>query len=181
MLASLARTTRRPTRVALLVFLASTALTGVLLPAPATAADTWYASVRSACPGNGPSTMVCYHRRVRALAHVVKLRRNRRLDRSAALKATRIVRCRQHRHNPCGDAWVRPFYTARYVAAGGSAVVGENLAWGWSTAWTAFDALMHSPSHRANILDPDFRDVGVRVTARSPWGRLWVIHYGRRG
>jgi uncharacterized protein YkwD len=76
---------------------------------------------------------------------------------------------------------VRPFYTARYVAADGSAIVGENLAWGWSTAWIAFDALMHSPSHRANILDTDFRDVGVHVTRRSPWGPLWVIHYGRRG
>jgi uncharacterized protein YkwD len=172
---------RRPKRLALLTLVALAALAPALLPVRATAADSWYASVRSACPGNGPSTMVCYHRQTRALAHVSKLRRNGRLDRSTALKATRIVRCRQHRHNPCGDEWVRPFYTARYVAADGSAIVGENLAWGWSTAWMAFDALMHSPSHRANILDTDFRDVGVHVTRRSPWGPLWVIHYGRRG
>jgi uncharacterized protein YkwD len=151
------------------------------IPASASAAPSWYASARTACRGNGPATMVCFHRRTRALAHVVRLRRNRRLDRSASLKATRIVRCRQLRHDPCGEPWFRVFYAARYLPPGGSAVVGENLAWGFRSAWTAFDALMHSPAHRANILDPAFRDVGVRLTRRSPWGRLWVIDYGRRG
>jgi uncharacterized protein YkwD len=166
------RTSRRPTLVA---FVALAAAAG-LAPQQA-AAETWYSSVRTACRGDA-NLMLCYHRRTRALAHLPRLRSSRPLARSAALKASRIVRCRQHRHTPCGDPWVRPFYSAGYVRPYEGAVVGENLAWGWSNAWTAFDALMHSPPHRANILDTDFRDVGVRFVKRSPWGPLWVIHYG---
>jgi uncharacterized protein YkwD len=181
------RTSRRsklPAVLLLLVFLAFAAAIalapGPAAPQPAAAADGWYASVRTACRGNA-NVMLCYHSRTRALAGLPKLRPSRILERSAALKAARIVRCKQHRHSPCGDAWVRPFYAAGYVPTRGRTVVGENLAWGWSSPWEAFDALMHSPTHRANILDPDFRDVGVRVVRRSPWGPLYVLHYGRRG
>jgi uncharacterized protein YkwD len=169
----------RPLRT-VLVLAAVAVLAPALQPDRAAAAGDWYASARTACRGKA-NVMLCYHSRTRALAGLPKLRRSRVLQHSAALKAARIVRCRQHRHSPCGDAWVRPFYSAGYVPIHGRTVVGENLAWGWSTPWEAFDALMHSPSHRANILDIDFRDVGVRVVQRSPWGPLYVLHYGRRG
>jgi len=43
----------------------------------------------------------------------------------------------------------------------------------------AFAALMRSPAHRANILDPRFADIGIDRRL-SRWGVLWVIHYGRR-
>jgi uncharacterized protein YkwD len=123
--------------------------------------------------------MLCYHDRTRALAHLPALHRSDGLFGSAGLKAARIMRCGEHRHDPCGDDWVHPFYSAGYLPAS-SWVVGENLAWGWSDAWEAFDGLMHSPSHRANILNPQFRDFGVRLVRRSQWGMLWVLHYGAR-
>jgi uncharacterized protein YkwD len=43
-------------------------------------------------------------------------------------------------------------------------VVGENLAWGAGVEETAASAVarwMASPPHRANILDPDYRFVGI--------------------
>ena len=43
----------------------------------------------------------------------------------------------------------------RYKAA------GENLAFGYSQAGDLVRAWMNSPSHRANILDPDFNFIGI--------------------
>lgn len=40
---------------------------------------------------------------------------------------------------------------------------GENLAVNFTSARQAHDALMASPSHRANILNPAFREVGIAV------------------
>jgi uncharacterized protein YkwD len=38
---------------------------------------------------------------------------------------------------------------------------GENLAIGYGTAQTVFDAWMASPGHKANILRPEFRSMGI--------------------
>ncbi len=70
-----------------------------------------------------------------------------------------------------------------------SNVPSELSPWRWSTwgenvGYTTADlaelqrAFMNSPDHRANILDPDFRKVGIGVVRRD--GYLWVtvIFYG---
>jgi uncharacterized protein YkwD len=137
-----------------------------------------YASVQVACAGNGQK-MRCYHRETRRRAGLPLLRDNRRLDRAALLKKKRIVRCRRITHEPCGEPFERPFRLAGYLPWPGSWIVGENLAWGWDTPWAAFQALMRSPTHRANILRRAFRELGV-WQRRSPWGRFWVLEYGHR-
>lgn len=43
------------------------------------------------------------------------------------------------------------------------AIAGENLAMGFSSAEGVVDAWMDSPSHRANLLNPDYQDIGVGV------------------
>src|SRR3990172_67297 len=40
---------------------------------------------------------------------------------------------------------------------------GENLAIDFEDSNTVFAAWMNSPSHRANILDPDFNEIGIAV------------------
>jgi hypothetical protein len=42
-------------------------------------------------------------------------------------------------------------------------LVGENLAMDFSTAKSAHDALMQSPSHRKNILNGTYREVGLAI------------------
>jgi len=42
-------------------------------------------------------------------------------------------------------------------------VAGENLALGYSTAEGVVNAWMNSPTHRANILNPEYGDIGVGV------------------
>lgn len=55
--------------------------------------------------------------------------------------------------------------------------VGENVGRGPSVE-TVHDALWASPSHRANLLDPAFTQVGIAVESRD--GHLWVTQVFRR-
>lgn len=58
--------------------------------------------------------------------------------------------------------------------------VGENVAYGFSTARSVHRAWMNSPGHRANILNRTYRRVGVGV-ARSDGGSLYyAVVFGRR-
>lgn len=51
------------------------------------------------------------------------------------------------------------------------AYAGENLALGWQTAESQQLAWMNSPTHRANILNPIYQDVGVSVVEVNLEGR----------
>ncbi|WP_371502356.1 CAP domain-containing protein [Kitasatospora sp. NBC_00374] len=48
---------------------------------------------------------------------------------------------------------------------------GENIAYGQADPAAVMDAWMHSPGHRANILNCDFKDIGIGVNfgAKGPW------------
>jgi uncharacterized protein YkwD len=64
--------------------------------------------------------------------------------------------------------------------------VGENIAYGTgslSTPQSIVKAWMRSPGHRANILDPSFREIGLGVSLGSPDGpdgATYVHDFGRR-
>lgn len=52
-------------------------------------------------------------------------------------------------------------------------VAGENLAWGTSgvaSAGQIVGSWMQSEGHRANILEPDYRQIGIGVAAGTPTG-----------
>jgi hypothetical protein len=66
----------------------------------------------------------------------------------------------------------------RIAAAGYTGrTLGENLAKGFSTPAAAMQALFNSPGHRANIMNPSFREIGVGI-AGSGTGKVWCITYG---
>lgn len=50
---------------------------------------------------------------------------------------------------------------------------GENLA-GAPTVGIAHQNLMNSPGHRANILNPNFKEIGIGVVSGSPYGKIFV-------
>ena len=76
---------------------------------------------------------------------------------------------------------------ARRAGYGGF-TLGEDIGWGTEELGTPaaiVDAWMHSPPHRAVILHPRFRDIGVGVNLgipedRSGPGAVYVIDLGRR-
>lgn len=87
------------------------------------------------------------------------LKSNEDLDRAAALKSKDMLNRGYFDHYAFGlTPW--DFITNagyKYLYA------GENLAMDFDTAEGMVNAWMVSPSHRANILNPDYQDMGVGV------------------
>jgi uncharacterized protein YkwD len=63
-----------------------------------------------------------------------------------------------------------------YAAAG----AGENLAAGQTAIEDTLQAWIASPSHCANLMQPEYRDVGLACVQRrgSRYERFWVAHFG---
>jgi len=59
---------------------------------------------------------------------------------------------------------------------------GENIAAAQPTPEDVIDTWMASPGHRANILNPNFCDIGVgyAYVASSTYGHYWTQNFGRR-
>jgi uncharacterized protein YkwD len=62
--------------------------------------------------------------------------------------------------------------------------VGENIAAGYTTPQDVMNGWMHSPGHRANILNCRFRDIGIGVVSLAPdaaplqYGWYWTQNFG---
>lgn len=80
---------------------------------------------------------------------------------------------------PGEPAWVQRIIYAGYV---NYAVLGENIAVGYPTASEAVQAWMNSPDHRANMLNPDFREAGggYADAPSSGYHHYWTMDYGAR-
>lgn len=70
---------------------------------------------------------------------------------------------------PNGKAW----YTVNSNIQG-----GENLAFGFDDAESATEAWMNSPTHRDNILYPDFEKVAISVYETDDGTCYWAQEFG---
>jgi len=124
--------------------------------------------------------MLCLMNHVRARAGLAALRPNQCLHRVASRHAHDMVNRRYFAHTtPNGWDPGRRARASGYVPRFASWIVGENIAWGVAGAATAgwvFNAWMHSPPHRHNILDRHFRDVGIGVAPGVPVRGFGGIH-----
>jgi uncharacterized protein YkwD len=59
--------------------------------------------------------------------------------------------------------------------------LGENVAMGYSTVDTVMAAWMASTGHRANILNPAYRDVGLAESFASDGTPYWTQDFGVGG
>jgi uncharacterized protein YkwD len=94
--------------------------------------------------------------RVRAQYGLGGLTADRRLQRAARSHSREMLGANVFAHGAFGSRMVR-FDVAGHIA-------GENLAWGTGTLATArgiVAAWLASPEHRANLLRPSFKRVGV--------------------
>jgi uncharacterized protein YkwD len=105
------------------------------------------------------------------------------LNRSSLLKADAVRRC-GFSHTPCGMSFSGTFARAGYLPARRFA---ENLAWGQGDLGSPVRTLaawLRSPPHRANLLGPRWRDLGIAVESGQMFGRsgvsLWVLQLGQR-
>ena len=75
-----------------------------------------------------------------------------------------------------------------YIPDSGDWVIGENLAWGngaLSTPNAIVNGWMNSPGHKANILAPDYKDIGLSTAQGSPspsvsGGTVYVNDFGAK-
>jgi uncharacterized protein YkwD len=119
------------------------------------------------------AAILCLVNAERATAGLVPVERAGALEVSAQRHAADMVARRYFAHvSPAGGTVDKRARRAGYLTAPCWAL-GENLGWA-PPAVASADALvaawMASPKHRAVILDPEFRDIGIGVTTRAPTG-----------
>ena len=92
---------------------------------------------------------------------------------SASLETTSVVRANEittkfSHTRPDGSDWYTVNADLQY---------GENLAEGYNTADDVVNAWMASPTHKANILKPDFNTCAISTTTQN--GRTyWAQEFG---
>jgi uncharacterized protein YkwD len=57
--------------------------------------------------------------------------------------------------------------------------VGENVAAGQTTVASVMTAWMNSPGHRKNILNGNYKHIGVGITRGSNGVYYWCVVFGR--
>jgi uncharacterized protein YkwD len=112
---------------------------------------------------------LCLLNRERTSRGIRKLHDNARLDLASRRHANDMSRRNYFEH---GD-FVGRIKSARYLKGARGYTLGENIAWGsWDYATPAniVDGWMHSPGHRANILNSGFHEIGLGIARGAPVG-----------
>jgi len=102
----------------------------------------------------------------RAAAGLLALSWNDTLAESAGIRATEIVVSWSHTRPDGSDWWT----------AGAQTEMGENLAYGQTSADQAMTEWMNSPGHAANILRSSFTSIGVSCYVCNGT-YYWVQHF----
>jgi uncharacterized protein YkwD len=128
------------------------------------------------------AAVLCLVNRERARRGERPLRVNAHLQRAAQAHTVSMAFGDYFQHlGPRGQTPLARMRASGYIRGARAAfAVGENIAWG--TLWLATPraivaAWMASPEHRANILNPRFRDTAVGVSPHVPR----ALAHGQRG
>jgi uncharacterized protein YkwD len=170
------------------------ALAGLLVAAPAQAAE-------QACPAANATpaeasnkelvrATLCTLNRERAHHGLRRLKLNKKLSRAARGHARDMAKRNYFSHDTLGGGtFVDRIRRAGYLKGARSWIVGENLAWGshgQSRTRVITEMWMDSPGHRANILNPSFREIGIGIAYDAPVegggkpAATWATDFGSR-
>jgi uncharacterized protein YkwD len=117
--------------------------------------------------------LACLINQTRAQHHLRRLGENQALANAATRYSQRLVAGRFFAHEDVAnrstiESRAKAYTTGAYVWA-----LGENLAWatGYRSSPSQILALwMASPGHRANLLDPQWREIGIGIASGTPVG-----------
>jgi uncharacterized protein YkwD len=116
--------------------------------------------------------VLCLVNNRRATRGRSRLHSRRALDKAAGRHTRRMQRRRCFSHQCPGERDLAGRLSATsYLPCNCSWGIGENIAWGGDRLGTPrniVQGLMDSPSHRRNLLDRDFRHIGVGVVWGTP-------------
>jgi uncharacterized protein YkwD len=132
---------------------------------------------------------LCLVNQERSARGLKPLKSNRRLARAANSHAKDMVAHGYFSHDSMnGGTFVDRIRKAGYVPARSFPTLGEDLAWGSGTLGTPREIVqswMESPPHRANILNPRFREAGMGVAFGDPGagedGMTYAVDFGSGG
>ena len=121
--------------------------------------------------------VVCLVNLQRTARHLPPLVANRKLDLSAQRWSVSMVDDQQFTHGPA-------FFNRISAVGFDWTNAGENIATGYATPESVVRAWMASPGHCANILDPQYREVGTgfiegAIRGDSSTGGTWTQDFGR--
>jgi uncharacterized protein YkwD len=153
----------------------------VVVVLPSTAAEARHRK-RSECantslkpaPGNLDEVrdaVLCLHNRERSAHGLPLLKENAKLRRAAQGHSADMVASRYFAHDSLSGADIADRILGEGYARGQGWAIGENIAWGTGSLATAAEiqqAWMESPGHRANILQRQFREIGIGVAIGAP-------------
>ena len=108
----------------------------------------------------------------RADAGLPPLTLNAKLSAAASAYAADLVAGSYLSHTGRDGSTIRTRLDAvGYLPADGGWAIGENLAWGTgalATPGSIMQAWMNSEGHRANILNPEYREIGIGIVVGNP-------------
>jgi uncharacterized protein YkwD len=136
------------------------------------------------------SSVLCLVNRVRQHYGLEALSYNAELRSSATGHSNDMVVHGYFAHDgPSGSTVGTRVAKAGYLARVNTYFIGENIGGGvggsGGSPLAVLRSWMHSPPHRANILDPDFHDFGVGVARGFPFGggsaaATYTLDFGMR-
>jgi uncharacterized protein YkwD len=136
------------------------------------ACDAAHVAVVKATVAEARDATLCLLNRERARYRLRPLRLNDKLGSAAGRHSREMVDRRYFSHDsPDGTSCVQRMLDTHYVPPRTSWWLGENIGWGSATLAQPAALVrmwMNSPGHRANILDPHFRDVGIGIEPGVP-------------
>jgi uncharacterized protein YkwD len=154
----------------------------------------------AACTGSGArpthetlararDATLCLVNRARAEHGLGRLRHAALLDRAAGAHSRDMVRRDFFSHNsPGGSTPSQRIDRTGYLSGAHSWAIGETIAWGtgpYATPASIVRGWLHSPEHRAILLDGRFRDLGIGVAIGAPsegrGGATFTGDFGARG
>lgn len=104
---------------------------------------------------------------------VVPLKLTKKLMDASAIRANELTELFSHTR-PNGES-------CNSLIIDGASRVGENIAAGYGSPEEAVIGWMNSPGHRANILNPDYTELGVGYAylPNDDYGHYWVQMFRR--
>ena len=180
------------------ITLPAVAAAALALAVPTAASAAPHATHKSPCHGAGLTptakntaavrhATLCLLNRQRTRHGLRRLRAQRSLTNVAGHYAHAMVDGRFFSHvSPGGSTMLQRIRSTHYLNGTRGWALGENLAWGAGRAATPgqiVGAWMRSPGHRANILNRNFREIGIGVALGTPTSRTgatYTTEFGRR-
>ena len=157
---------------------AAAVVAGLAVPAQALACAGENANPNDVSLAGSKRATICLLNDIRRQHGLRPFHLNRRLS-LASQRATNSMTA--HKYFAHGD-FVGRIRNAKYLRGARGWTVGENIAWGsfdWATPASIVDSWMHSPPHRANILNRTFREIGIGVSRGAPVaGKASAATYG---